>query len=669
MKHLTVAVFVVACSAPAPKLEPKPVAKPAVPTVSKLVVATPHKPRAVIEAPHAGAIVELALSPDGTAALTADEQGGARLWPTFDGSQEPRVVALPVAKQLAVTRETDSFGVAVLDEVGGLYLAFLDATGRTVSHVTMSPDPPFVGFAMTELGLLAWRADQTLLLLDAQGGIRSQIATEPRERVITIAVAGKRAIALIEKDATTRVLRWLTLQPSLAWGATLKLDDPNRGDKLALSPHATRLAVIHNDTTARATSVQIIDIATGKTLSSAPVQATSELGFVDDDQLAIGTQQGVAWLDTKAGQAKAQLRPNDARLFRRSVAFATGAGRAVTSANGELQLVTPTKTEYLGYAVVAPRFVEAAPNGELLVGTRDSFTRLDAKLRATGSPIVLATNPTQFLSLGGNDWLVESVGASSKVELHVVDAANGAKTKVRDVKESNVMMYEPSSQLVTLSLGSLSEVTGFDAKTKQLDRLASVAKPSAYEQTLLVPLAPKLANGNSLLHIAMREGPTVKWLRDARALDKAASTVTIDGSYAAADAAGHVFLWRTTQAGKVELAVYLDGKSIAQLQSEGPTSLWPDRAGKTVALVGANTITLHTAADGKQLWAKELGAIQEAIWLDDGALAITSGGGIARLDPATGDITSARCGWSFGLAAAPHPPTSRVESLCAQLDR
>jgi hypothetical protein len=672
MKHVALVALValVACSAPATSqqrvnVEPKP-AQPVV--VEAAPAPTIHKPRPVIEAPHTGAIVELALSPDGAAALTADELGGIRLWPSLDGKHEPRIVSMPIPKQLAVARTPSGFVAVSRDEVGGLYIAKLDATGRTISHVTVAPDPTFVGMAMTELGLLAWRADQSVVLIDGDGAIRHRLTTEPAERLISIAVSGKRAIALIDKDAT-RVLRWLTLD-RLTWGAALKLDDPDRGDQIALSPSGTRIATVHIDRKTNQQQIQIVDSAKAATIATAALQpqGSFELGFIDDDNLALGSQRGIAWMDAKAGDSK-ELVGAENRGLRAGVPFGVGDGRAVSVTNGELQLSTPSQSQYLGYDIVAPRFVEAAPNGELVVGTLDKLKHVDKDLRATGNAFTFGKNVTQFLSLGGNDWLVETAD-NGKLALTLVDSASGDVKVLRgDLKESHVLMYEPTSQLVTLSFGSVSEVAHYDPKTKQLDRLASVAKSSAYEQTLFAPLAPKLAHGNQLVQVVMRERPTVKWLRDTRALDKVTTSVTIDGSYAATDAAGHVYLWRAGQGGKLDLEIYADGKSIAQLPSDGSALLWPDRMGKSVAVVGANAIALFNTTDGKQLWARELGRIQEALWLDDGSLAITSGGGIARLDPASGDVTTARCGWSFGLAGAPHPATSRVESLCAQLDR
>src|SRR5262245_10461262 len=58
---------------------------------------TKHK---LIETPHGGTITQLAVTPDGKAAITLDDLGGFRLWPALDGSVEPRVTELPRPAQL-----------------------------------------------------------------------------------------------------------------------------------------------------------------------------------------------------------------------------------------------------------------------------------------------------------------------------------------------------------------------------------------------------------------------------------------------------------------------------------------------------------------------------------------------------------------------------------------
>jgi outer membrane protein assembly factor BamB len=70
--------------------------------------------------------------------------------------------------------------------------------------------------------------------------------------------------------------------------------------------------------------------------------------------------------------------------------------------------------------------------------------------------------------------------------------------------------------------------------------------------------------------------------------------------------------------------------------------------------------------DGSLLWKQAITGSIEAVWLTDGAIAIVTAAGIARLDPATGAITATRCGWKFGLATKPHPPAPAIEPVCTR---
>jgi hypothetical protein len=180
-----VALALVACSSPARGPEaarPAPASGEAGETPSfEKPVPTVHGTHEVREAPHGGSIQTLAMSPDGIAALSADELGGVRLWPTLDGTKEPRIVDMPLAKELAVGRFAGGYSAVARDEAGGLYLAKLDETGRQVSHTTLPAEPPVAGMAMSALGLLAWRTDQIVLLLDADGATKDKLGTEPQQ--------------------------------------------------------------------------------------------------------------------------------------------------------------------------------------------------------------------------------------------------------------------------------------------------------------------------------------------------------------------------------------------------------------------------------------------------------------------------------------------------------
>jgi hypothetical protein len=666
------ALAVVGCSAQPRVPEPtRPTTPAPLPpgSGSPAPVPTLHERRDVIEGPHAGRIVTLGMTPDGKSVLSVDELGGTRLWLALDGSIEPRIVAMPTAKQVALGNTPDGFVAIALDEVGGLYIARLDATGRQLSHATLPAEPAVTGMAMSAVGLVARRADQTVVLLDANGAIKAKLGTEPQHRIVALAVSGKRAVAVLDK-ATVRQVRWLELEPTLAWGAPIKLAaDLSAAIDIALSPNAKRLVIhVMGETLG---SGQLFDIASGKALASGTYNSQSAtVAFVDDDHAVIGGSDGVSWIDV-VPKSPPPIKVVLARPVA-PVALAAGGGHAVTPMNGDLVIQKPGVQKFLGYETVAPRIAEGGPGGHVLVGVGDHMLLLDQNLRAapaTSTFDAITGNVAELRWVGGDDWLLQTTNHNDGALMMMLVSSKDTPAKVRTgIKETQIIDYEPSTDLVTLSFGAETEVARLDRKGRKLDRLAARKKGSPYEQVLLVPVSPALAGGIQLVQITMKERSTIKWLRDPAALDKASATVTVDGPFAGADAAGNVYMWRNTPRGQLELVVYADGKPVRTLPNTGALALWPEPSGKRYLELAQSTVAMYDAG-GKQLWFQQLATSQEALWLSDGALAITSASGIARLDPATGAVTAARCGWRFGLADKPHPATPTVEPLCSQLQR
>jgi hypothetical protein len=169
-----------------------------------------------------------------------------------------------------------------------------------------------------------------------------------------------------------------------------------------------------------------------------------------------------------------------------------------------------------------------------------------------------------------------------------------------------------------------------------------------------------------MLKVTIRDHTTVEWMTDDKASARTA-VATID-SYSGADAAGRVFAWNNRADGELALEIYANGARVGSLPHQGPAALWPDPAATRVLQTGQHAVSLYQR-DGKLLWTQELGGINEALWLADGAIAIVTAAGIARLDAKTGAVLAARCGWRFGISAKPHPAMARIEPVCTQLDR
>ncbi|MCW5807535.1 MAG: hypothetical protein KIT31_34580 [Deltaproteobacteria bacterium] len=642
--------------------------------------------RTKIEAPHGGAIVELAVTADGKAAVSCDELNGIRLWPALDGSLEPRAVDLPRPTSLAIGPDPKGFVIAMLDEVGGLIVQVVDRDGITLTRASLGTEPAYAAIAMSDRGLLALRADQRIVRVGAEGAIQKQLPAEPGQRILGFTVTGDRAAAVIETPGTgagapppVRRARWFTAGAELAWGAWIDAGS-EVSTTLAVSPSGKRVGYLLNVPAKGTTYAIVVDAAKGTVVANEPAPGIFALGLPDDDHLALGAQGGITWIDLTKLRSVVPIPPvvppapnggfaPPVPPFDRGL-LGIGGGRAVTATSGELVLATPTTTSFLGYELESPSVAAVAPKGRLLIGLGETFALLDGQLLGQPAPDLAVPAGSAIADLrwlAGDDWLVESSRVNDGVtSVALVDAATKRSTPVRaNMSMVQTLMYEPSTRLVTLSLGESPEVLRHEVGKLRLDKVSTLPRPAGYERAELVPVAPALAGGTQLVVVHMRDRLTLRWVKDPKQLDKGPS-VTIDGSLAGVDAAGRVYVWHNDAQGMLELAMFVDGKRTGTLPSEGPTAVWPDPKGTQVLQVGQRSIAL-VGLDGTRRWAQALQGVTEALWLEDGSIAIISAAGVARLDAATGNVLAARCGWRFGLTSKQHPVSPRFEPVCTQL--
>jgi len=623
--------------------------------------------RRKIEAPHGGLIQRLAVTPDGTAAITQDELGGIRLWPALDGSTEPRLVDLPQTRGLAIGPDPRGFVVAALDQVGGLVIQVVDRDGIALQRASLRGDPAHLGIEMTSKGLLAWRADQMIVRLSNDGVITSQLSVEAGQRIAAVAVAGDRAVAVIAMETSQRA-RWLTLGDSLAWGRWIDAGD-EVGSVVAVSPSGKRFASARQIKALGMPQVVVIDAVTGTVVANESVSVAAALGFSDDDHLAVASFGAIQWIDL-ANKLKPKLPPAGVTTdLVDTGTMSVGGGKAIGISNSELMITTPISVSYLGYDLETPAVAAVGPNGQLMVGVRESFALLDANLSAISSPslgVPTGSVVSELRWVGGTTWLLEwSRMQDGQTTLASVDIASPVPRTLRTLMPMvGLLLYEPTTRIVTLSLGANPEVAIYDPVHHKLDEVSKLPKPPIYRQIELVPVAPDLANGTRVVVIEMLDKMTMRWVRDPKDLTKGPS-ITIEGSIGAADRAGNVYVWKSTPGG-LELAIYRDGKFVATLPTDGPVAVWPSPTGSHVVQIGASRISM-VARDGTKVWTVPLQGASEALWIDADTLAVLGSGGLARFEAKTGKLLAARCGWRFGLSSKPHPVSAHVEPVCAQL--
>lgn len=646
---------------PAPVAPTAPIASPA---GSSAVVGFAHRTQ-MIESRHGGGIVTLATTTDGTAALTVDELGGARLWPVLDGSREPRVVDLPRARALALGLDPRGFLAAAIDVAGGLSLAIVDRDGLILQRASLPADPAFVRVVITSRGVIALRADHSIVRLGSDGAIVDVLRGGSGERITALAARGDKVVVQVERS--TRKLRWLTLAPALTWGAWIPSPIEPEG-VVELSPSGESIALAVGVDAQR--RLVLVDTGTGAPFDGEAVGAPFGMAFSDEQHVAlwVNGQTRVHAIGSQDASKLVGVTPEPTRS--EPTVLVAGGGRAIGMSSAELVIVDRTGTEYLGYDIDAPTVTTPGPAGSLLVGLGTTFVQLDSTFASTGTPtfqLPASSSVAELVHLDDSQWLVEwGAHDTGRISTALVDTASTTRSVLRsDDPAVYALAYEPRSRLVTLGLGEIAEVYRYVPRKKQLAKLSSIKRTTpTWGQTALMPLAPALANGNELLSVAIGGRLVVRWARDARTPDQG-TMLELDGTYGGADRVGNVYVW-TRQGGTYALVVVRDGKQVAKLPTERPVALSPDPEGKRYLEISQHEVAL-VAHDGTRAWTLAVSGVSEAHWLGDGGLALVGVGGIARVDAATGAVQAARCGWRFGLTKTAHRGSSRSEPLCTQL--
>ncbi|HEY3802990.1 MAG TPA: hypothetical protein VGL61_10305 [Kofleriaceae bacterium] len=598
-----------------------------------------------VEAPPIGAILLVAVTADGGAAITADAGGGVRLWPTLDGTREPIVVEMDAPVDVAIEHAGSGYIVGSIDEGRDLVLTVLDGDGRTVAHRGLGNDPGFEGVAAIDGGLLAWTSDSKIDLFGTDGVLRGTIATEPGERLRGVATARAQAVAELEvagSAAPRRRVRAVTVGSALAWGGFLGSDHAPSGP-IAIAPSGNRLAMVEGE------NIVVLDVAHDAKLMEMKGVATS-LAFADDDRLATTTGL-LAWF-TQAGLVP-RLGTGPVQAGGDASFVTTGANAAVAIVGGVLAIATPKRIDYLGYAIASPSVVAAGGSGALLIGGGDKATVLDGSLYSHG--MIAAGTPRSVAWLGGDDWLAVGNGAA-----RILSSREAEPAPVGSDATEVLASYESSTSIATASFGNSSTIYRWDASRRALRPVASSPRTAPYLAVQLVPTAPARAHGTQVVRVLTRDHATVEWFSD----DKLAARTAVAevASVLAVDSSARVYA--LTQGVKPHVAILANGVEVGQLPLAASAALYPDATGDRIAALTVKSLDLY--AGGKQLWSHPAPAGRFVAWLSDGSIALASTDVIERLDAATGRTVVQRCGWSFGLWPAQLAPPPQLDSPCSR---
>ena len=627
-------------------------------------------PPTIVRAGHSGTIEIVATTDDGRAAVTQDAMGGTRLWPALDGTLEPVVVHAIPARELALGRDGAGFVIAGLDPAGALELVRVGATGATISRAQIGGDVAVEQIAMTPRGVLALRADQTLVMFDAGGREVARLVPPAGARITSVVARDGHAIALVGEQAITHA-REIGLDP-VQWG---KQSPPFKVTiaRPVLAPDGKHLA-----TQGETAGVQFVDLVTGavspKGMCAEPGSEAQDgfggllqqaqrsgapVGFVDPSTLAIVAFGRVVWC--KLDGTKRPLEHDV--LTPETVAVANGL--TVMTDRESLVLVTDKTTQYLGYGIANPSMVRGGPLG-ITVGQANVQLVLDPALR-TRKRYDLPPDPRELddaMPLDPTHVLISRSDTSSGAILHrlaIVDTAALVTTPLPLASTSYELRYEAATHLLAIVEADHTSLVALDPKTLQLGARSLLAGPA--QAVYLTD--PTVAKGIVAIGARSVDGRLTideYTAGDLGGIMRPRHSYEVFGDVVAVDRAGRAYV-----ADGDTVHIYTSGEwnqahRVAKLAGLGRVVIRPNSDATELLVIGDNRLRMFDL-DGKQRWMVAAPTAIDGTWID-GEPYVRFSAGLSKIDAVTGTLLERACGWGFGLAPAPFESHGDSRSVC-----
>ncbi len=643
-------VVVVACGAP---VAPPPATSSA-----------PAAGASVVHAPHGSVIDQIAVTDGGDAALTRDEDGALRLWPSFDGKHEPVVIAASPALQISIARSGDGLLLALLDRAGGIVLQHRTRAGAFVDQVALPPEPGFDDVQLVGTTVLALGRDQRIMRYDERGRATGSLGAPPTEEILALAVRGSHAVAAIARRGQQHVdvVRAIALTGSLAWGPPLRL--PEQVSSVSLSPDGKRLAGV-GATTGHALLVELVPKlvvrSRGKILARAkdpfdgrrPNEAPPRTGFVDNDRVAVMPAGMIASFD----------QPDALVRIASNTIGVVGDRVVVASDHDSLMIMLRGPVRFLGYRYRTADNQIAPAGKDLAFVSSDHAMQLDARLRRVRTAPLPDLFQSQLVPIderrviyavahdGGYRFVLRDLVTGAMIQLGLGTFLNNA-----------VPYYEPTSRVLAIKDESVTYRYALDPTKLAVTRLPSLSTPTWGTFALL---DPKQAGGAIAVTVEpsrTQDTSTIATYHEGGEPIRSRSRVEIDGTAIGTDRTGTTYVLDGRR-----LTRYQHGKSIGDvaLTLAGAAHLELTPSGGILALGDRKLIMF--GRDGVERWRTDVQhADQLALTHDGQTIVIDTAGGLIAIDAGTGARVASACAWDFGLYDEPLPAPSGAPSVCAE---
>jgi hypothetical protein len=643
---LLLLVFVAACGRPDELAVPVAAATPAPAKVDPIAKGVPH----------GGAIMQVALTDKGDAALTFDNTGGVRLWPALDGSRTPVPLSVVAPDQLALAHAGRDLLAAILDEAGSVRVMRLGRNGSVRGDVQLPADIAVKQVIAIDDGVIVRREDHAVEWFSADGELRGRLVAEPASRIQTLAARRDQAVAIVT-NGTTYEMRWLTMtNGKLTWDSKYELPTAVSGDLFALSPSKRRIAFVDAQQLLAVYDLGLVPTRVGNTAFGGGM---IEIGFVDDDHVALMNDRLTWWsMPTKPAKDPWEVTsppmPSPSTMMRSEGGAVADVG-VVMGFGAALSITDTYAVKYLGYREHGVGNLGTAGNALWVGMSGTHYVWLDDQL-AVQREIELRPNesgPWIYATPISDRHVITQVPFEGKYKVELVDVDKrdqpvhiGTFTSVDRIDfTAGILGIAAASKIHRYKLDvATSAVTPLDAlKTRGSQVSMRVFDPAKSGGITAVTVGWASDYDELYTLTIYSEQHKPKQIRKFKGrvidIDDQANIFVVDGNEI------------QTRHGETKLASF-------KLEHIGsPTAVTVD--GSRFAVLIDNDIVV-VDNQGSEQWRKPLWGTQQLMFTKDGKhLAVRANGGLVMLDARSGARTALECGWSFSLMTTP-PPTNAL---------
>lgn len=565
----------------------------------------------LVAAGHDRPILTFAATDDGAVAVSVDDRGGMRLWPSLDGKHEPVMVRSQTAvDQLAIARDGDDVVIAAAEPLGQLEVIRTTGRGEPIAHTRVDLARTIVALRAVPSGFVGLRDDQVLVALDLHGVPRGNLTANPGERIA--AITGRRGKLLAFVQIERRVhARWIELADKLAWGrqSPALAIEPTTA---VLAPDLLRIAAASDDHKA----IVIVDLEHGKRLERPVVDevdlARRPLGFIDDQRLQAQVSHGATeWWYGQVWSAK--------RLHVHSGTVVATDRAILTASQGDLTLTTPAAVQHLGFDMMTISSAQLDGDRLTITDTRSTL-QVGARLREQRL-FPIARDGYELTLLDGQHAVLRTSAGLFAIALAHPDDRTPLCALYGESK------YEPSTHLLAVADYDKVWFGHYSPAKHAFDKTVLVNGPNS-----VVLLEPAANHGNVAVVVEQTEQTTIT---EVRSIDFSVPTPLRASRSYHSEA-----VFEGNGMGPGPDPALLLGLTDTVKQRPNPD-------GSLIAEVGHHQITLRNRA-GTVAWSITRPGITDVVWRSSSEL-MAFGSGMATIDLATGALLDRQCGWEFGL--------------------